>query len=228
MPVYNSSMGGKWILVGVLGLAFMGCQTGNQMDLGSNSSLYRSPGYVSKLPGDRSVFVAPVKDERSAADLPRSEGAYPIRYMSDAVWERSVAEMVYDILVEELEGSRVFRSVLTQARGDALVLVPSLVQLYGGQQELVEGARSLAETAIRVQVHGPADEAGNRMLILDETFTNRQGSATSFRPPSVATLTGVSLRITMGKLVSGLDQSNVARTGVPLEAIGQVIREPGK
>jgi hypothetical protein len=32
----------------------------------------------------------------------------------------------------------------------------------------------------------------------------------------------------MRNLVSGLDQSNVARIGVPLEAIGQVIREPGK
>ncbi len=213
--------------VGFLGLA-MGCATANRLDLGSYSELYRSPGYQSKFPGDRSVFVTPVRDQRDPADLPRAEGAYPIRYISDAVWERSVVIMVHDILVNELTQSRVFEAVLDRPRSDGLVMVPSLVRMHGGQQEMLDGARSLVETAIRVQIHGPADSRGDRTLLMDETFSDRQGSAISFSPPNLMSLTGVSLSRTMGRLVSGLDQSNVARTGVPLEAIGQVIREPGK
>ena len=166
------------------------------------------------------MFVAPVRDERDPAALPRAEGAYPIRYISDAVWERSVVVMVHDILVDELTQSRVFEAILEQPRRDALVMVPTLVRMHGGQQEMLEGARSLVETAIRVQIHGPADASGDRTLILDETFSDYQGSAISFRPPNLLTLTGVSLRQTMGQLVSGLDESNVARTGVPLEAFG--------
>ena len=208
------------ILVGFLGLAFAGCQTSNGLDLGKNTELYSSPGYRSKLPGDRAVFVAPLRDERNA-NPPSEEGPYPIRYMSDRVWERPLAEMVNEILIEELNQSKVFREILSRPTSESLVLMPSLVQMRGGQQEMVEGARSLVVIAIRVQIHGPANENGDRALLLDQTYSDRQGSPVSFRPPTIVSLTGVSLRYTMANLVSGLDQSNVARSGVPLEAIGK-------
>ena len=208
------------IWVGFLGLALAGCQTSNALDLGRNTELYSSPGYRSKLPGDRAVFVAPLRDERNA-NPPVEEGPYPIRYMSERVWDRPLVEMVNDILLEELDQSRVFREILSRPTSESLVLMPSLVQMSGGQQEMVEGARSLVVIAIRVQIHGPANADGDRALLLDQIYSDRQGSPISFRPPTIVTLTGVSLRYTMASLVSGLDQSNVASTGVPLEAIGK-------
>lgn len=198
-------------------LLLAGCQsTGQVPDLGDNPDLYRDLGFVSKLPGDRAVFVAPLQDQRRQEQLPEAQGGFPITYDSDERWCRQPADMVDDVLRRELAHSRVFAAVLPSPQPGALVLMPTLQEFQSGAVELDMGCRTLAEVGIRVQVFGPADAKGERQLLHDEVYAQRETSSVAMVPMSTYLLSARALRGSMQRLLSGLDGSNVGRSNLPL------------
>lgn len=196
--------------------ALPACHTASVADLAKNDTLYRFTTFVTKLPGDRAVFVAPVVEARSNEVLPAAQNGFPIAYDSDERWARQVTDMIDDVLRVELAQSRVFDAILAKPAADQLVLQPSLVGFSSGMMETDSGGRTLAEIGLRVQVFAPADADGKRAVLLDQIYGERQVSAPAMVPPSTYFLCGRALRITMQRLLAGLDGSNCGRTNVPL------------
>ena len=190
------------------------CSTPPRMDLRHNESLYRPTGYVTKLSADRAAFIAPVVDERQ---VPEDKSTYPIAYLGDGDWERPVPIMVDEILRDELTAANVFREILAEPRPDALLVRPILRAFEGGLQEQLYGRRSMAHLALVIEIHGP-EEAGERKLYLSQPFFERPSTPAGFKPPSPRQLMGMALHATMSKVVSTVDASNVARSGIFREA----------
>lgn len=205
-----------WLLPVALGA----CSSMNtHADFATNSRLYADVPYRTKAPGDRAVFVAPVRDERSGAVLPTHEGGCPIRYGTDEVWERPVVQMLSEVLQRQLADSELFPAVVQHADPAALVVVPTLQAFTTGAMEAIAGSTSFAEVALRLEVLGPAGPDGARPRWLDRTFRNRQVSELSMNPVSPYRLVGRALQLTVGQALTGLDGSNVARSSVPVEVV---------
>jgi len=184
------------------------------MDLRLNDTLYRPTGYATSSPGDRSVFVAPVVDERKP---PRDEGQYPTMFLTDRDWERPLPVMVHDILRDELRSSHVFGEVLDAPTPEALLLKPTLRSFEGGMQEQLYGRRTLASLALQVEVYGPSIE-GQRKLLLTQPLFERPVSNPGFKPASPRVLMGAALNATMSRLIGAIDASNVGRSAVVTDA----------
>ena len=192
-----------------------GCATGSGVpDLAKNSDLYQQVGFVTKLPGDRSVFVAPVADERRADALPASVSGFPIMYDSDARWSRAVPIMIDDLLRREIETSGLFAAMATQAKDADLVLQPSLQTFAMAQMEMPTGGRALAEAHLRIRVWGPAVD-GQRPLLHDEIYGDSQATKVQMRTISRHLLAGRATQIAMMRVLQGLDGANVGRSGMP-------------
>jgi hypothetical protein len=205
-------------------VAVAGCKsTGSSADLAWNPNIYRSAAFVSKLPGDLPAFVAPVADERRPEALPAKIGSSPVIYDADGRWERPVHEMVDDVLRQELATSLLFTQLTDRPDPCGLVIKPSLVTFATGAMEFIEGGSSMAEVALRLKVYGPQEASGKRSLLHDQIYGDRQQSAITMMPTNTFVLAGKAVRNAMGRVLAGLDGSNVARSGVPLAAI----EEPG-
>ena len=210
-----------WSLTGLVVCALTACGSfgGRSRDLHKNSRYYRSPGYVSTLPGDLAAFVLPVRDKRhEVANLAdASEQNVYVQWMPEGIWERSPAQMVDSILRDEIRDSQVFASLLDVATPGCLVMEPTLMSFRAGQQPSTSGRRSVADCSLRVVVHGPASSDGQRSVLLDRVFVGQMATPILFQPPPLAATIGEAVRRTMQSTLTGLDRSNVARTGVPLE-----------
>lgn len=201
-------------------LALGACATQSHVaDFARNDWFYADVPFHTKLPGDRAVFVAPVVDARETAALPTAERGFPIQYAADDFWDRSIAEMVDEVLARQLASSALFPAVDGSASAQALVLKPSIVAFHAGSTEAISGATSFAEVALRVRVLGPAGADGKRVLLLDQTSIGRQVSPTEVSPVSPYLLYGRALQQAVGKMLTGLDGSNVARSNVPMDAV---------
>ncbi len=187
-------------------------------DLATNPSLYQSPGYKSQLPPDRAVFVAPMLDQRRPPAIEAATGPSIVTHMPEGKWTRSLPVMIDEVLRKELGSSGVVAAVLPQARNDALVIKPTLVVGACGAQEHVAGRRSFAEIGIKIVVLGPADANGKRTPLHDHLYGHAQVSEIEMSPVPAPNLMGMTLRTTLAQLLAGIDQSNVARSGVPLDA----------
>ena len=193
------------------------CATDSRrVDFALNEQLYTDVPFLTKAPGDRAVFVAPLVDARTPQGLPKQERGFPITYGDDQVWERPVAVMLGDVLQRQLQKSGLFTQVATTASPQSLVLAPTLVTFLTGAAESVAGSRSFAEVGLRVQVFGPADAAGKRSVLFEDVFSNRQMTEVTLNPVSPYRLIGRALQVSLGKALTGLDGSNVSRSNVPL------------
>ncbi|MFY9342792.1 MAG: hypothetical protein WAT39_09905 [Planctomycetota bacterium] len=197
--------------------ALPACSTTNQVaDFATNDIFYVDVPFRTKVPGDRPVVVLPAADARDASTLPNSERGFPISYGNDDFWDRPIAEMFSEVLTRQLADSELFGTVVTEAAPDALVVKPTLVSFLNGATESISGSRSFAEVAVKIEVFGPASGDGKRALLHEQTYANRQVSAIEVDPPSPYRLIGRALQLTMSKAMSGLDGSNVGRSGVPI------------
>lgn len=198
-------------------LAIAACSsTQHVADLATNDLFYVDVPFRTKAPGDRRAFVAPLADARATAALPAHEKGFPIVYAGDEFWDRPVAEMAGEILQRQLGASGLFAGLQPGVSDDALLIVPSLVQFLGGTIEAMSGCRAFADVGLRVQVYGPVGAGGERPLWHDQVYFNRQATGVELAPPSPYRLFGRSLQVVMTKLLSGLDGSQVARSGVPV------------
>ncbi|HEX5051620.1 MAG TPA: hypothetical protein VFZ65_07610 [Planctomycetota bacterium] len=187
-------------------------------DLAENELLYVDVPFLTKAPGDRALFVAPLVDVRDRQVLPTDERGFPIAYGGDDFWDRPVVDMVGDVLVRQLRGSGLFAAVVDQATPDVLVLKPTLVSFTTGQTEAISGSRSFAEVNLQLQVLGPAGADGQRAVLFEQSCKNRQVSELELNPVSPFRLVGHALQMSMSKALSSLDGSNVGRRNVPLAA----------
>ncbi len=204
-----------WLLLLPL---FAACASAPVPDLALNEELYVDTGYETKLPGDRTVFLAPLADVRAEAVKVLEAAAYngyPIAYDNDDRWQRPVAEMVDEIVRREIEASYVFTEVVTAPAKAQIVVVPKLTSFTTAGIEEVSGGRALADVGIQLLVFGPADAAGKRATLLDETFIDRKVSEASFRTVSRHVLAGVCLRTVVVKVLQALDAKNLGRDGMP-------------
>jgi hypothetical protein len=202
----------------LLGLLLGACQTPNEVaDLAKNDLFYVDVPFQTKAPGDRPVFVAPMADGRGNPVLPTHERGFPIAYGGDDFWERPVSEMVGEVLQRQLEASLLFPTVATTAEPQGLIIKPTLTSFLGGSTAAMSGARTFAEVGVRVQILGPTAADGQRPVLLEQTFGNRQMSPLELNPASPYRLYGRALQLTMSKLLTALDGSNVARSNVPMD-----------
>jgi hypothetical protein len=186
------------------------------MDLGRNENLYRLSGYAARAAAERDVFVAPVVDARGVR-VQDASGSTSIDYFPDGRWTRPPAVMVDDVLRREISSSGVFREAAAQATPETCILRAQLTQFDVGSEMHVTGWRSFAAVALEVTVLGPADEAGERPTLFEESFHDAHRSEIDWRPPTAASLMGASLRNVMLRVMSALDQSNLARPAVPAD-----------
>ena len=96
-------------------------------DLATNDLFYVDVPFRTKAPGDRTVFVTPLRDVRKATKLPEHEQGFPITYGDDAFWERPVTEMVAEVLTRQIGDSELFPEMVTRATPEGLVMRPTLV-----------------------------------------------------------------------------------------------------
>lgn len=198
-------------------LAVPACQSAATADLAQNDSIYQATAYATRLPGDRTVFLAPLADERTAP-VDAAAVDYPILYDADQRWERPVVDMVDEVLRREIEDSSVFAAVLAQPAAADVVLVPSLVAFATAAIEQESGGRALAEVGIRVRAYGAPGGDGARTLLLDQIFGDRTVTDIAFRTASRHVLAGTAVRATLLRLLQGLDSKNVGRNGMPVAA----------
>ena len=214
-------MGGLWNCWSgfVLFFALVACQsTQRTLDLRDSEELYRPTRYQARAPADRAVFVTPLADQRSPEPVP-IKGPYPVAFMAESYWARPLVEMIGDVLVEELESSAVFSEVqrTSPPADDALILKPYLVEARCGQEERVNGRRGIALVGLKIVVYGPVQPDGERSMLLEETVHQPVTSQVSMRPPTSPQMMGLALTGAMRATLRKIDESNVARSGVPRE-----------
>jgi len=224
------AMGGGYTTVGAWGLllAVAACSSPQRRDLYHNDLIYRRTGYSVRLPVDRAAFIAPLRDDRSGAVPAAADARF--HPLNEAAWDRPMRLMVEDVLRDELRDSGIVDEVLVRATPEALVIQPYLQRCVCGSTEEVSGGRSIAEVELRIQVYGPADEGGQRSLLLEETYSDRQASEIQLRPPQAPLLLGLSLRRTVAQMLEDLDTRNVSRAGVPQsqDAGSDPVPDPGR
>lgn len=189
--------------------------TNESIDFARNELLYVDVPFVTQAPGDRDVFVAPVADARDGAVLPTQERGFPISYGADDVWERPIRDMLADVLLRQVKDSGLFATVVDKPTPQSIVVKPTLVAFTTGATEAISGSRSFAEVGLSLQVLGPANQVGERAVLMEQTFGNRQVSALEVSPVSPYRLVGRALQMSMQKLLAGLDGKNVGRSHVP-------------
>lgn len=189
------------------------------LDLGENRDLYAYTGYEVEVPVDRAVFILPTEEAREPR-VADASSAPTVNYFPDGRWARSPVKMIDAVLREEVAQSGTFTEVLEQPTPEACLLKVRLERFDVGGENHVTGWRSFSVLGMHLQVWGPADETGERLLLLDEPVADAQRSHVSWRPAKGAALMGLSTRVVMHRVLSLLDQSNVARSNVPI-GLGQ-------
>lgn len=197
-------------------LWFGGCTSVPQeVDLAHNPKICADVPFTTRAPGDRTVFVAPVVDNRHGA-RPAHDRGFPIYYGPDSAWDRPLTDMVGELLVRELGESQLFAQVSPVATPEAVVLQPELVAFTMGSMENIHGARTFAEVALKLRVFGPADATGARPLWFERTWGDRQVTEPLIKPANMFLIAGNSTARSLAKVMSGLDSTNVGRSGMPL------------
>lgn len=212
---------GPACLLACAAVLFVSCASqSDKLDLARNEKLYHAPKYRAKVPADRTAFVAPVVDERGQAAVEEATGPYPMRWMAEGYWERPLPEMIDDCLRDALAKTAVFASLQDAPPPDpaGLVVEPFLIEARAGQEERLFGRRSLGTVSLRLVVHGPAAADGTREVLLEETFEQTVGTDISPQPQRVPAVLGRALEQAIARIVARIDQSNVARSGMPVRA----------
>lgn len=195
-----------------------GCQTNStRVDLAINPVLYQSPGYETRVLVDKNAFIAPLIDARE----PAAEATGPMSFVQapESVWERPMTVMVEEILVDELRKSGIFSQVLINTPSPStLIVTPYLVSARYGEEELTAKRRAIAEIEIRIVVHGAVASASeSRPILFDRTFHEVTATPPAIRAVHSAQILGVSLSKAVRAMLAALDQSNVSRSGVPMD-----------
>lgn len=188
------------------------CETQQRADLATNSTIYEGRPYLAREPGDRAIYVLPVADGRKAVEPAAGQDGFPVAYDGDARWDRPVDTMVAEVLQRELIDSGVFNRLLDEPDRCELILRPTLTSFVTGAMEVDTGGRSLAEIGLRIEIFGPQEASGQRPLLHDQVYGDRQMSSPALLPPSPYLMAGRALRMTMAQALAALDKNGLARS----------------
>jgi hypothetical protein len=195
------------------------CADTEVRDLAHNETMFPQVSYKAKQPADRVAFVTPLVDGRKTwvADASSDAASYPVKLMPESVWARPLPDMIDEILRRDLASSGVFAAIEAHAEAKGLIVRPTLVTGSAGVQEKPNGRRTIAETAIRIVVLGPDEGNGKRSTLHDRVYQSHLDSKVEMQPVPAVSLYANTLRSVVQQVLAGLDQSNVARSGVPLD-----------
>jgi hypothetical protein len=215
-------MGGRLHCVTLLflgGLAACETTTAPQgRDLAKERGLYTPTGFKAQLPGQLTAFLDTVADERGP--LPQVvEGIYKPQYLGDGVFARPVPNMVRDLLLEELEASLIFKSVVDSADRADVVVQPSLIHFYASIEERIAGRRMRAKSAIKLRVFGPKDASGTRAKVFEQVYESNevQKDGLGFTN-NLLVDQGNTLRVSMSRMLRDLDGKRIGRELSAVEA----------
>jgi hypothetical protein len=96
-------------------------------------------------------------------------------------------------------------------------MTPTLLEARCGTEERPAGRRSIGEIALRVVVHGPATGGAERPVLFDRTFREIVATPVERKPADPTQILGVTLQKVAQKALAALDQSNVTRSGLPID-----------
>ena len=200
--------------------------TADDVDLATNDLLYRSPNYQARMVSDRAAFMPLVKDDRAevlaaeASNAKNVSDPFPVRWMPDGYWDRSPIEMLDDVIRREFHASGLFAEVRDNppVKPEDIVVEVSVTIARGGVQEQFEKRSSVGEVGTRVMVYGPASPNGARDVIWRQEFHKKLTSEPIMRPPGVPSMVGAAAQSVVAKMCAAIDESNVARSGVPISA----------
>lgn len=193
-------------------LLLAACKTPPRADLATNPTIYEGRPYLARSPGDRAIYVLPVADGRKPLEPAAVQDGFPILYDGDARWDRPVDMMVAEVLQRELIDSGLFARLLDEPDRCEMILRPTLTSFVTGAMEVDTGGRSLAEIGLRIEIFGPQEANGQRPLLHDQAYGDRQMSPPALLPPSPYLMAGRALRMTMAEALATLDKNGVARS----------------
>ncbi len=219
---YHSGMGGSWksITCTALALLLSSCSMmqNDSLDLRLNHKLYHDTAYRARLASDKLVFCTPIKDVRAnVAVVAAASGPYPITHMPENVWARPLLEMIEDILMDELVASDVFAGVdlSVPPPDEALIFELSLMTLHAAQEERPFGRRTYSDIGIAVRIYGAKQGSKERPIVFERQFGKISSSNVGTSPPMIAKMVGSALRGVLLDMLAAIDQSNIARSGIP-------------
>ncbi|MCB9868665.1 MAG: hypothetical protein H6837_02355 [Planctomycetes bacterium] len=200
----------------------VGCASPSRLDLARNTLIYRTAGYVAPRQCPAPVFVQPLRDAREKVPTFR-DASFDRTVYADNIWERPVPVMVEELLVDEIERSRIFarRSTAGAPVDQEFVVEPSLLALHRYREAAATGLevgrrRTVAYTAIRLVVKGPVDGKGQRHVLLDRLFHNEARTPLSLaRAEHGIALTGQTLQVILAEMLPKLYETTI----VPVPAL---------
>ncbi|MEO0479692.1 MAG: hypothetical protein AAF196_09450 [Planctomycetota bacterium] len=198
-------------------LSLSSCSTGRDpLDLSTNEALYRPVGYEVQVPTDRPLALLPIADQRGTIPFEASDSAYPVQWMPDAAWARSMPVMVHEVLLRELQNSGLATSVrsVPAPAAEEVLLEIQLLDARSGWEEREYGRRAVASAAFRVVIKDSANGLGSRAILVDETIQQQYFSRVDPHPPLQPQSFGAALRGAVLKALQLLDVSNATRSGL--------------
>jgi hypothetical protein len=202
------------------------CSSTTKIDLATNNYIYTSPGYEAPRSTEAGVFVQRVRDERTPPDFSKRDSIKT--KFSDKVWGRSIPVMIEDVLMDEIDRSRIYNGISSGSLGVPssrdFVIEPTLHAFYRYREAMLGGdhlgkRRSGAYGALRIRVMSPIGADGNREVLLDKVYQDlvltslRRG-----RPQEGVVLAGRAMQNIMRQAMSDIYESNIRATpGAPIK-----------
>ncbi len=226
----NSDVMGGFIKTGGASLALLGgvlalggCMLAEEepvIDLARNPYIYRSPNYVAPRRAPAAVYVTRLKDERTLPDVNTGQSYRQI--FSDDVWDRSLPVMVEEVLIDEIDRSKIYNGISTGTAGTPapgdVILEPTLLEMYRMREVMVGNGltgrrRTVAVSTMRIRIQGPVNRIGRRPIVMDETFQEVVATQPSLaKPEEGLALTGMSLQNIMKRALQKVYESNAVRS----------------
>ncbi|MAE75908.1 MAG: hypothetical protein CMJ85_03440 [Planctomycetes bacterium] len=195
------------------------CESTHQRDLARNPDLYRHTGYRASYRQNRRVYVSRLLDRRTPLSSHR-DGIYPLTYTEDAFWARPVAEMLDELLRQEIDAAGLFAQIVDSEGEADWVLRPALTNFHGAVEERVVGRAVHGRAKIRLQVWGPAGAGGKRGLLRSEDYEGPIETEGRLFVPDPHALAAASFRKAVGWMLVDLDRGGRLCDGLALDPEG--------
>jgi hypothetical protein len=213
----------RWRYVALLGatVTLQGCLLdslfdGPEIDLARNPYIYQRSEYEAPRRTNAPVYVTRLKDRRELPDLDKGPNYRQI--FSDEIWARSIPVMVEEILIEEIDHSKIYNGISSGNGGTPkstdIILEPTLLYMYRMREVMTEAGmtgrrRTVAVSSLQIRIRGPVDVSGGRPTLMDEVFYQHVATQPRLgRPEEGIALTGRTLEQIMKRALAKIYESN--------------------
>jgi hypothetical protein len=186
------------------------------IDLARNPYIYKRSEYVAPRRTTAPVFVTRLKDKRELPDIDKGP-VYRVVF-SDRVWTRTIPVMVEELLIEEIDHSKIYNGLSTGNAGTPkrtdIILEPTLLQMYRMRESPIGNGstgrrRTVAVSSLRIRVRSAVDAIGVRRVLMDEVFHEIVATRPSLaRPEEGLALSGRTMEQIIQRALIKLYESN--------------------